>query len=59
MPEKALKLLVKTHDSEYIKFRFIIVGSDMKLEAQHTECSTVFFSLSLLFILFRFLFWMR
>lgn len=32
VPEKALKLLVNTRDYEYIKFRFIIVGSDMKLD---------------------------
>lgn len=52
VPEKALKLLVQTHDYEYIIFRFVIVGRDMKLEAQCTECNTVLVLLRLLFRLF-------
>lgn len=51
VPEKALKLFVKTHDYKYIKFRFVIVGRDMKLKTQHTECNTVLVLLRLLFIL--------
>lgn len=52
VPEKALKLLVQTHDYEYIKFRFAVVGRDMKLEAQRTACNTVLVLLRLLFRLF-------
>lgn len=41
MPVKARKHVVRKYDTECIKFRFIMAGSDAEPKAQGAECGEI------------------